>query len=81
MQNQPPPVRSSEIRYRYEFFAQGEADFDVEAWNRFEEIFRRTIPTENVGDAAPGIPQISETYAETTLQIPSGIAGHHNYAL
>ena len=64
MQNQPPPVRSSEIRYRYEFFAQGEADFDVEAWDGFEEIFRRKIPQKMpvsfvepiVGDAAPGVP-------------------------
>ena len=37
-------MRSSEIRYRYEFFAQGEADFDVETWDGFEEIFRRMIP-------------------------------------
>ena len=44
MQNQPPPVRFAEIRYRYGFRAQGEADFDVEAWEQVEEIFRRKNP-------------------------------------
>jgi hypothetical protein len=53
MQNQAPPVRSTEIRYRYEFFAQGEPDFDVRAGNRFEEIFRRKIPQKMQGTPPP----------------------------
>ena len=57
------------IRFRAIWYG----NFDVRAWNRFEEIFRRKIPQKTpvsfvepiVGDAAPGVPQISETFDET----------------